>query len=564
MSRSGQQELISAEALLSLANYLRANPTGIRETANELATKFGLPEMIVRESLAVVTANRPKPIRIQSKGFWRTTALFIVTFANFLSKHAILVGLIIPCLGISIGIAVSPKLSSTVHVPLAVVGITIGFLLLIALAFSRGKTRIALLLSLAVAVSSVATETVYSIATNNERNIWNVLVGLVISILLITIINALILTPAAIAGAAFHLRKEQADEERQDRLQLLQRIFDLQSRIVSSEQPVRARTKFQRWQGTWRSRWLVVAISSGVLIGLVTLLGAYIVSDKVDGLPTIGQIVFALASLLLSVMLYPLVGFVAGSWWRGVFAGSIVYLFSLLISFIHPTQRELFQGVGDVMILVVALLISGLAGIGAHVEQRSEHKYRVAADDQTAMLLEIVRLQQLLQNESTEATVVVVDCVQSTRMKDSADPLAIEVSFGEFHKFVSDLVKSHGGTVYSVAGDGVISEFSDCRNAIAASKAILTRIGEFNSKQNRLASPFRCRIGVHTGQVHADLEQVKYSSVIDIAAHIEKRAPAGGIVVTDAVRSQLAEEDFAQLAEPVDGQTIHILLNPCD
>lgn len=564
MSLDGQYDAITAEAMLSFANYLRSNPSGLRDSPGELASRFGLPESVVRESLSVATANKPKVSKPESQSGWTLFKSACIRCGSFLSKQIFWVGVILPSVATMTGRFVGPRIPTSFQIPLAVAGVILIFLVLISLSFSRGQTRIALMLSVIVAFSVMTTQLTIASFTETEHHMLALIAGGLISVLLISVVNMLLFTPAAIAGAAYRLRKEQAEEERQDRLQLLQRIFDLQSRMSSPYKPAKARTKLQQWQEAWRSKWLVVSISSGAICGLVVLLAASMVSEQVGQLPTVGQLIFALASLMLNVILYPLAGFVAGNWWRGLLAGAIVYASSYIVAFVHPSQRHGFEGIGDVIVCCVALLISGLAGIGAMVEQRADHKNRVAADDQAAMLLEIVRLQQLLQTETSEVSVVVVDCVQSTRMKQDADPLAIEVSFGEFHKFVSDIVRGHKGTVYSVAGDGVIAEFESPQFAYAAARRIQSKIGEFNTKFNRLSIPFRVRIGIHSGHVHADLEQVKYSSVIDIAAHIEKKAPAGGIVVTDAVRSQLPEEQFAQLAEPADGHVIHISLNPSD
>ena len=178
------------------------------------------------------------------------------------------------------------------------------------------------------------------------------------------------------------------------------------------------------------------------------------------------------------------------------------------------------------------------------------------------MLTEIIRLQQLLQTGSADVCVMAIDCVKSTRMKQGADSMAVEISFRELHEFLSREVLRHGGTVHAIAGDGAVAEFSSVENAFQAAKQIQTLIPEFNRRSNRLPSPFKVRIGLHCGSVHGGLEQVVFASVIDIAAHIQKEATAGGIIVSDVVRQLLTPEDFLPMAEPIDGVPVYLCKNP--
>jgi class 3 adenylate cyclase len=85
---------------------------------------------------------------------------------------------------------------------------------------------------------------------------------------------------------------------------------------------------------------------------------------------------------------------------------------------------------------------------------------------------------------------------------------------------------------------------------------------EFNTITNRLPSSFRVRIGIHTGHVSAQLAEVPFSELIDIAAHVEKEAPVGGIAVTQSVADSLGDERVTALKEPVDGINVYLVLNP--
>jgi class 3 adenylate cyclase len=186
----------------------------------------------------------------------------------------------------------------------------------------------------------------------------------------------------------------------------------------------------------------------------------------------------------------------------------------------------------------------------------------IEESDQAAVVAEIARLSTVLGMSSTEVTCMVVDVVQSTKMKREANPLAVEVSFREYTSFVRREVVRHGGAVQSIAGDGVIAEFGSPVSAFATARQIQTLIPEFNRTANTLTLPFRLRIGLHSGSVHGDLEQVSFAEVIDVTAHIEKEAPAGGIIVTQPVRDALPDEAFVELAESLDGQRVFIAQQP--
>jgi class 3 adenylate cyclase len=198
------------------------------------------------------------------------------------------------------------------------------------------------------------------------------------------------------------------------------------------------------------------------------------------------------------------------------------------------------------------MLMSWVGGAGAKVHDQHDKDRKIEESDQAAVVAEIARLSGLLGMARSEVTCMMVDVVHSTRLKREANPLAVEVSFREYANFIRREVTTHGGAVRAVAGDGVIAEFSSPISAFAAARSIQTAMPEFNSTQNTLGHPFRVRIGLHSDSVHGDLEQVSFAEVIDVAAHIEKKAQPGGIVVTEDVKSALDDQEFIEIAETVE------------
>src|SRR5690606_547747 len=175
---------------------------------------------------------------------------------------------------------------------------------------------------------------------------------------------------------------------------------------------------------------------------------------------------------------------------------------------------------------------------------------------------ELVKLQWRL-NPKTQATcVLVVDVARSTAMKANADPLKIEWSFREYQLLIEGWVNRNNGEVLSTAGDGAVATFATCNEAMLCAKQIQTEMPRFNARVNRLDDPFRLRIGLHTGETSAQMADVQYNELIDIAAQVESHSPVGDIAVTERVARFLPNAAFAALKEEVAGQPVSIVLNP--
>jgi len=149
-------------------------------------------------------------------------------------------------------------------------------------------------------------------------------------------------------------------------------------------------------------------------------------------------------------------------------------------------------------------------------------------------------------------------------MKVNEDPLLVEWSFREYLQLVERVTAYSGGTILSTAGDGAILTFNSCTDALRAGKAIHAELSRFNVRSNRLSKPFQVRVGIHTGKVSAELNEVQFNEVIDVAAHVEAAAPAGGIAVTKDVAEKLPDERMAEVMERVDGQQVYFVLNPVE
>ena len=65
----------------------------------------------------------------------------------------------------------------------------------------------------------------------------------------------------------------------------------------------------------------------------------------------------------------------------------------------------------------------------------------------------------------------------------------------------------------------------------------------WNVRENLLEREFRVRIGVHTGRSAVDLASgVAYSPVLDVAGHLQKNAPIGGVLISATTHAELGTD----------------------
>ena len=191
---------------------------------------------------------------------------------------------------------------------------------------------------------------------------------------------------------------------------------------------------------------------------------------------------------------------------------------------------------------LVVISAVGCASVGVLFQRlfNSGKKGSIVADRNTArqdLLKQLVDLQEHLREGQQAATFLSLDVVGSTQMKLNADPLAIEFTFNEYHNYVRRISEKHFGNIHSTAGDGITVAFEHPQNAFNAARQIQTGLVEFNAFRNKIDTPLQLRAGIHTGQVLApeagNMTSVNFASVIDIAAHLQKECPVGGVAVSD-------------------------------
>ncbi len=220
----------------------------------------------------------------------------------------------------------------------------------------------------------------------------------------------------------------------------------------------------------------------------------------------------------------------------GIFGGMSFILGSIfaMVLFIRelefPPSLTVVCGVGAAIVATFSHLI-------AHIGK----KKTVSLDRNSArqdLLKQLVDLQDHLREGQQAATFLSLDVVGSTKMKLDRDPLAIEFTFTEYHNYVARIAEKHFGNVHSTAGDGITVAFDNPQNAFNAARQIQTGLVEFNAFRNKIETPLQLRAGIHSGQVVApeagNMSSINFASVIDIAAHLQKECPIGGVAISDA------------------------------
>lgn len=197
--------------------------------------------------------------------------------------------------------------------------------------------------------------------------------------------------------------------------------------------------------------------------------------------------------------------------------------------------------------LIIPITIGGTLGSMIANMLVSKNRNRLGLKDPVVerqeLLKQLVDLQAKLKTGEQAVTFMSVDIVGSTKMKESADPLSIEYTFNEYHQFLDRIVRKHGGSIHSTAGDGMTCAFDAPLQAFAAAKNIMTGLIELNAYGNQTGIPIILRAGIHSGNVlppkAGDIGSLNFAHVIDISAHMQKAAPIGGIAVSDAAAASL-------------------------
>ncbi|HEX9557962.1 MAG TPA: adenylate/guanylate cyclase domain-containing protein, partial [Reyranella sp.] len=132
------------------------------------------------------------------------------------------------------------------------------------------------------------------------------------------------------------------------------------------------------------------------------------------------------------------------------------------------------------------------------------------------------------------AAVVAADVVGYSRLmsRDEAGTLA-RLKANRQERLEPALARN-GGRLVKLTGDGALVEFSSAVDALRAAIEVQQAISDANSDQPE-DERIVFRIGIHLGDLIVDDDDL-YGDGVNVAARLEAEAPAGGILVSRAIR----------------------------
>ncbi|MFN7171583.1 MAG: adenylate/guanylate cyclase domain-containing protein [Fimbriimonadaceae bacterium] len=403
----------------------------------------------------------------------------------------------------------------------------------------------------------------YAIAAILGKLFLSVLAGFVLGMLV-----GFLALLAALIGGLVAVQVENQRDRKLSRHEVLARIHEIK-RALAAGKPVpegeeRKTALLQRFARFVRRDWLKASIIVGLITGLVNalLLGAVTIGTTLEEIQGFSLVIAGILTMINFVVLL-MVGFFSGGFWKSMFSVFLVTIlqlpFSLLpIGALGPVYvwKQVTDPLQLVNMLTMVIIIGSIAGIAAVLERRGARNRKLKENDPAVLAAELVRMQLRVSAPAKMVTVMVTDVVGSTPLKQGHTQQDIEYSFREYHALVRRHSNRHGGKVHNMVGDGAIVAFDSGPAALQAAREIHTDIKEFNDKVNRLG-PFHLRIALHCGQLSGELDDVVFTEVIDIAAHAEKLARTGSIVVTEPFKDSIVGERLRKTGNKANGWVLY-------
>jgi class 3 adenylate cyclase len=559
-----------------LVEHLKQNP--MSSNVAELSRQFGVSEQLVRtviHRLQAPTATPAKPQQTASPVGQRLKSFWLKITANpwlFAPAIVALTGLIPFGLRALNATGALHPLAATILGNLAFAAFLLGApILLICLAV---RHRRLLVLAYGAAAFMVGFLTFAVIGSVNTRSAsLPQLIGGSLALVLIIIVAG---APIVQVAAYLDVRRARRDIEKLTRQQMLDRLLRVRA-ILADPDSFQQTTAFDKpWVRTLERSKYAIALISGLAVSVVqSMIMSRLDPDRViiqgaQESAAVGGgagILVAMAFVVISSALQFLVAYLARRIGEVVLVTVLYQVPALLLVYLPFSYTRLSDvaaiGVGRYSVGI--LMLVAVAAVGALARYLTEHAIQVQrrnANDPEVLVPEMLELERRLSVAPSEVAVMVVDVAGSTAMKVGADPLVAEWTFREYQEFVAQLCAPFGGTVHATAGDGTILGFASPVQARLAATALLQRLDEFNASQNRLDHPFTVRIGLHYGLAQGELRDIQFTRVIDVAAHIEAKAPLMGVAASAPFVAADPEGSWRQLALNVDSFDVFMLDNP--
>ncbi len=110
----------------------------------------------------------------------------------------------------------------------------------------------------------------------------------------------------------------------------------------------------------------------------------------------------------------------------------------------------------------------------------------------------------------------------------------------EYLDLISGVIEQHQGKVVHYAGDAVLADFSTVTDALTCATSIQRELSDRNQDLPD-GRKVQFRIGINLGEVIVDRDDI-YGDGVNVAARLESLADAGGVCISDAVRSAIGNK----------------------
>lgn len=146
--------------------------------------------------------------------------------------------------------------------------------------------------------------------------------------------------------------------------------------------------------------------------------------------------------------------------------------------------------------------------------------------------------------EIRRLTIMFADLVDSTALSTRLEPEPYRLLVGRYREQVRQAVNRYEGHIASTKGDGLLAVFGhpvahedDACRAVQAGLEITREVRALSEQaQLRFGVGVDVRVGGHRGPVYLDIAQDDvYGLGANVAARVSSLAPAGTVVVSDAV-----------------------------
>jgi len=160
-----------------------------------------------------------------------------------------------------------------------------------------------------------------------------------------------------------------------------------------------------------------------------------------------------------------------------------------------------------------------------------------------------------LGGEVREVAMLMSDLRGFSEMSERLGAPAMIALLNEYLAKMTPVITQHGGTINEFIGDAIFVLFGapfgrpdDAERAVRCAHAMQVALREFNAESRQRGLPeLSMGIGLHVGPVVAgnigSAERVKYGVVgpaVNLVARIQSLTVGGEVLLTDAIRSQVA------------------------